>query len=419
LEVGPYATMVSGGSVKIGDLSGSRGEVELNGEDTSWAVSDGLTVGDSGEGHLEVYQALSSTNGFIGRSGSGIGEVTVDGDTGRWHISDSLYVGGDSKNEGGIGVLNIRDEHGGGGNVVVGETLRVRRRGQVNLDGGELRVGMLGTGLRGIDWNKGRLALTRDNTLGDTAIGANTILELGAGTTLTMKNGRSLSTLGRLELGDNSKVVLNGGYLIHTGERLELDAGRRVSGNGQVFTGAAGLNLGQGGELAGDTTGLQIWGDLYGSGSVLNTSILGDVHVGNSTGVMAMTNVDLSDGTLLFLELAGAGGAAGTDFDQIVFNGKVDLTDVALDVQLLDGLAPQRGDSFNLFDYSSADVTGVLDIRSLPVLEGKSLFWDTSELYTIGKLKVGSVPVPAAVWLFGSALFAPMVFLRRRRAALL
>jgi T5SS/PEP-CTERM-associated repeat protein len=120
----------------------------------------------------------------------------------------------------------------------------------------------------------------------------------GAGS-LNITNNGLVEIGGQMELYNEGVVNLAGGDLsVNT---LEMNQGSAIIGSGQILT-EAGLNLGQGGSLDGSGDGLTLWGDLFGSGNISNTAIYGDVNVGQSPGLIEMTDVDLlSCGFLLKL----------------------------------------------------------------------------------------------------------------------
>jgi len=402
--------VVSNNDGNVGYYWSSKGTVTVDGVGSSWCNSNDLYVSYIWSGTLNVNNGgiVSNIDGFVGYDTGSNGTVTVDGVGSGWTNSESIYVGGSSTNAGGTGTLNIFNK----GRVEVAGTLKIWDQGQVNLDGGELRVSALPTGPGVFNWTSGRLALTESGVIENTILGSNKIFEIGQNAKLTMQAGTSfVSTGGELDFGANSELEITGGLLNHVFHQLNLAQGGRITGRGQIFTGEEGLNLGQGGSLIGTETGLKLWGDLYGSGSVSNTTILGDVYVGNSPGTIEMTDVDLS-GSTLYMELAG-NGLAGIDYDRIIFNGDIDLTGIVLKIILSDGFTPELDDTFALFDFGNALVSGRFADILLPGLDS-GLFWNTDELYNLGSLEVSStVPLPSAIWLFGSALIG-LVGVRRK-----
>ncbi|MES9901924.1 MAG: VPLPA-CTERM sorting domain-containing protein [Sedimenticola sp.] len=376
--------------VNIGAQAGSHGEVEVSGANSIWSNSNGLYLGQSGTGVLTVKEggALSNTWSHIGRSSTGDGTATVTGTDSTWSNSSVLHVGSS-----GTGKLSVAD----GGRVT-------SSAGYIGWEaGGDGEVTVAGADING---NKSTWT-----TSGSLYVGGSATAAGGTGT-LTVGTGGVVDVKETLKLWDQGTVTLTGGEL--KAKTVELN-GKSIDGNGTITT-TQGLDLG-GGELAGDATGLDLHGDLHGSGTVTNTTLHGGVHVGNSPGIITMNDVDFSSTSTLFMELAGNGGVAGTDFDQIIFTGDIlDLTDVGLEVTFFGGFMAEAGDSFQLFDFSG--VNSVIDpfqALLLPDFTNADLEWDISTLYSDGTLgvNVSAVPLPAAVWLFGSALLGLVAFRRR------
>jgi hypothetical protein len=76
---------------------------------------------------------------------------------------------------------------------------------------------------------------------------------------------------------------------------------------------------------------------------------------------------------------------------------------------------PGEGSRYDLFDWgSSTGSFALIDFSGAPLAPG--LFWDSSELYTAGVLKVSAVPEPGtwALWMAGVACMGALA--RRRRA---
>ena len=396
--------IVNGGTVFDENGVLSIGTVIVDGSGSTWENSSDLCVGFDGEATLNILNGgtVSNKDGWLS-----IGTVNVKGSGSTWNNSDNLYISNQWSN-----TLNITND----GLVSVGGTLTIGGQGQVNLDGGQLWVGTLDWGLLdtgNLNWTSGTLGLLGDHSLGNYTVEQDKILGLGTGATLTMDAGANLYVMESMAFKANSRLILNGGALSHFENQLKLDQGATISGNGQIFTGTAGLNLNHGGVLAGSGDGLDLWGDLFGSGTVSNTAIHGDIYAGNSPGILELADVAFSCGTTLYMDLAGDGGTAGTDFDQIVFSGEADLCSLVLAVMLYGDYTVQPGGTFALFDFSRATVSGTFADILLPEL-AEGLAWDTSKLCTLGVLSVNAVPLPCTLWLLAAG-FAGLVGIRRRK----
>jgi len=171
------------------------------------------------------------------------------------------------------------------------------------------------------------------------------------------------------------------------------------------------LHLNGGGELT-VTQGVNIlqMGELFGT-NTLHADVIngGLIAPGNSPGLLTIDGdyTQESTGTLL-MELAGLN--LGSGYDSLNITGTANLAGI-LDIQLLDGFTLTAGDSFDLL--TAALIQGNFDSINLPTLNGLhlNLLQDATHL----SLQVTSaVPIPAAVWLFGSGLIALLGVAKRK-----
>jgi hypothetical protein len=177
------------------------------------------------------------------------------------------------------------------------------------------------------------------------------------------------------------------------------------------------------------STGSQavFFGAVSGTGPFTGTGSLffeGDLTPGNSPGLVSMGgDVSLGLNSHTIMEIAGL--ARGTEYDAFDIGGDLWLGG-ELEVSLYDlgrGLFdPQLGDSFDLFLADT--ISGNFDLLTLATLGG-GLGWqvdvlaDAIGLTDVVRLSVvtSAVPVPPAVWLFGSGLLGLFGVARRRQAA--
>jgi T5SS/PEP-CTERM-associated repeat protein len=148
-------------------------------------------------------------------------------------------------------------------------------------------------------------------------------------------------------------------------------------------------------------------GALEGAGVVASTVVTnaGTIAPGFASGILEFTgNLALESTSLFSMEL---GGTTASSYDQINVAGSLDF-DGTLTVSLIDSFNPSGGDSFDLFDFGSA--SGTFSTVSLPTLAG-DLFWDTSDLYSLGTISVSAIPEPSVILL---TLAACAMFWRRR-----
>ncbi|MDP7286821.1 MAG: hypothetical protein QGH94_02375 [Phycisphaerae bacterium] len=121
--------IISGGyvynelSCRIGDRSGSNGEVIVSDTGSIWTITDGLNIGGRSRGTLDIIKGgtVNITGGSIGSASDGDGVVTVSGAGSVCNLSGTLYVGYDGDAE-----LHIAD-----GGLVVPANMTIDR----DLDG--------------------------------------------------------------------------------------------------------------------------------------------------------------------------------------------------------------------------------------------------------------------------------------------
>ena len=110
----------------------------------------------------------------------------------------------------------------------------------------------------------------------------------------------------------------------------------------------------------------------------------GDLSPGNSPGKLTFGgDVVLGTSSATLIELAGP---AEGQYDQLLIAGNLQVGG-QLQVDLLDGFAPDAGDLFDIFDF--ATLSGSFSAMNLPVLDG-GLVWDTSQLLVDGTLCAGA-----------------------------
>jgi len=218
-----------------------------------------------------------------------------------------------------------------------------------------------GTGTLSLEANDGNAGI--DVVQGDHQF--QSVVNLNSNTDVNIASTGSLAFINFLNL--------NGNTLIKRGDGTLTIHSTLNSGSGTVVV-EAGI-LSGGGTIAGD---------------VRNEG--GMISPGNSVGVFTVVgDYTHGDEATLLAELAGL--AAGDEYDVLVVDRSLSLVG-SLEVALLDGFTPANGQSFQVLSFSS--LTGEFGSIRLPDLSG-SLRWDTSGLYTSGRLSV--VPEPSAVTL--------------------
>ncbi|MDH3440571.1 MAG: hypothetical protein OEM63_07460 [Gammaproteobacteria bacterium] len=207
--------------------------------------------------------------------------------------------------------------------------------------------------------------------------------------------------------------------------RLFISEATRVNGKKHTSVQEGSLILLEGSTLVSDVSvnsGARIGGA---NGTVQgNISGPGIIAPGLSPGRLDVIGDVFLDGTL---EIELAGLETGL-FDQLVVDGDMTIDGGILDILLLDDFAPQVGDTFEFLtvtgDVSGLDtlqimittpVAGIDFDLSLMALTGGGFRFDLVTL--VADLDTSEIPIPAAVWLFGTALIGLVGFSKRRKTA--
>jgi hypothetical protein len=172
------------------------------------------------------------------------------------------------------------------------------------------------------------------------------LTSLGSGATVNMSGtsadlvlNKNLNiTGGTLNIDDSASVTVgagsigfdsNGGNLDLSGGTLNiasmdtalaLNANSRITGNGNIF---GDINLGFAGTIDGDTTGLNVFGEISGSGTLADLTLFGTLNIGNSPGEINLQGVTLGAGTNVLMEILGTGAG---EFDTLIGDAFTDVS---------------------------------------------------------------------------------------------
>lgn len=194
-------------------------------------------------------------------------------------------------------------------------------------------------------------------------------------------------------------IVATGGQLARSGNYVQTAGTTQVDG---VLSATGRVDI-QGGQLLGSGT---INADLT------NTGFLGP---GNSPSLLSISGDYTQDpaGSLL-IEIGGL--LAGDEYDVLDVTGTASLAGT-LDVSLWGDFNPFSGNSFDIL--LAETIAGEFDLLSLPGLTGGMFrevdylpdFFGTTDIVRLNV--VSAVPIPPAIWLFGSGLIGFLSFGRR------
>jgi len=196
--------------------------------------------------------------------------------------------------------------------------------------------------------------------------------------TLADANQAMLGTLTQLGTAadDGTLVAANG---------LVVEFGKNIVGRGTVATPDYALvPLTNNGAIIGDfPSAIELTGYVKGVGTLTNVVVTGTLSPGFSPVRLHAENLEIGGSGELVMELGGLSG--GSEYDQLDVAGDLDL-DGTLQVMLIDGFAPDVGDTFDILDFDDLNGTEFEAIE-LPELAGRKV-WDTSGLYTAGVIGV-------------------------------
>ena len=310
-----------------------------------------------------------------------------------WQAASDLEIVGNALQQDGASIssnFQIEDE--------IVHALDVVGTGLVTFVTGELFVTPNTLGVQaGIDEaSSGDTISVQDSTYTENInLGANLTLAVAGEIAGTIASSGSsvIEATGDLTLGEASNAVSIAGSLLVGSHTVTLvDTGLSLIGavtslDGGMLVAANGLSMSGGDQLIGDGT---VDAEL--------TTNSGEIAPGLSSGTLSTGNLDLSGGTFT-AEIDGL--TAGTDHDQIVVTGTVDVTGATLATS--GTITAAIGDRVTLIDNDGADAVvgefATIANGAVVVVNGQDfrLFYDGGDGNDVQLVRVDAVPATVYV----------------------
>lgn len=397
LSNGGNSTSLSGGiSVSAGTLSVASDSHLNNGGLT---LASGSTLALTGATNIDNGITLSgdatvsaSTNAILSGIISGASNLTKTGASTLTLSASNTYSGTTTVSAGTLSVASDSNLGSGALTLASGTTLEVTGATTIDnaiaLAGSATVSNSANASLSGVISGANNLTKAGASTLtlsatntysGTTTVSAGTLSvgsdsNLGSGA-LTLANGSTLAVTGATTI-DNAVTLSGGTASVNTTANATL-SGNITGAGGLTKTGAAALTLSGTDSYTGATSvnagSLLVNGALSatsaatvasgatlgGSGSISSNVTVdsgGTLSPGNSAGTLTINgDLTMAAGSTLTVEINGT--TAGTQYDQVIVNGAVDVSGATLSAT--HGYTPGNGDSYTIIVNDAADaVTG-------------------------------------------------------------
>ena len=394
----------NGDSAVLFQSDGAYRTVSYRTSDPS-AVLDVLAINATGGGMMVLSQSqdpLAANYEFIGIDGAGV--FGQGGGTNT--VGSDLYLGGSFFSTSGTG----------SGTYYLGGT------GSLSVAGIEY-IGFSGTGtfiqIGGTNTVTGTMTLaaqsgssgTYDLSTGSLSVGTNEYVGYGGGNGAFIQSGGTHTVTGTMTLaampGSSGSYDLQGGT-------LTVNGGITNNANGS-------FNVGAGTTATAGGAGFVNHGLLKGAGTIVgNVTSDGTVDPGASPGELTIDgNYTQGVDGKLTIEIAGTGI---NEYDILNILGTATfVAGTTIDLKFVNGFAPTANDSFDFLKaYAFSGDMSLISFAVLglePGFDFTTSFTDTGT-YSMMALtnSVSSVPIPGAVWMFGSGLLGLLGMARRKAA---
>ena len=368
--------------------------------------------------------------------------LNLDGDTSFIHITGVGDAVNDYSNSGYGGFMTI------GGRSGAQAVVNVTDGAQINIDdgtgfahdgtasggagfslGGNSALGFGGEGTLNVDGKGSAVTVSSVNGsefvgIGRTQGGGGTV-NLTNGGKIEVKSNSGTSVVLMATTADSGTAILNVDGEDGDGNKSTFDAGSFLGvgvDGGLADTAKADINLSNGGVVKADDIVVGSGGTIAGVGTLVGDVLLnrGTITPGLSPGTLTIDgNFEMLDG-VLEIEVAGLGSG---DFDILNITGTADLIGGTLLFSFIDSFLPEEDDTFlflealgglNIGPNIGFAYQGVQDSFRMEIAGGLN---GLSFVALNDASAVPAVPVPAAVWLFGTALIGFVGMSRRRKVA--